>query len=87
MVHTGKHWLHTNNQMRGTTTLGELLRREGYATFATGKWHNGPESVLRSFERGAAVYMGGMSDHTEVFPAGHPRGSADQQTHRRRILE
>ncbi len=34
--------------------------------FATGKWHNGPGSILKSFEHGKAVYMGGMSDHTEV---------------------
>lgn len=66
MLHTGKHWMHSNNQMNGETTLGQLLRREGYTTFATGKWHNGPQSILRSFEQGRAVYMGGMCDHTRV---------------------
>jgi len=66
MLHTGKHWMHSNNQMKGETTLGQLLRANGYATFATGKWHNGSDSILRSFESAKAVYMGGMSDHTEV---------------------
>ncbi len=66
MLHTGKHWLHTNNQMNGETTMGQLFRANGYTTFATGKWHNGADSILRSFESGRAIYMGGMSDHTEV---------------------
>ena len=66
MLHTGKHWMHSNNQMNGETTLGQLLQTQGYKTFATGKWHNGPQSILRSFERGEAVYMGGMCDHIQV---------------------
>ncbi len=66
MLHTGKHWMHSNNQMKGETTLGQLLQTKGYKTFATGKWHNGAPSILRSFETGRAVYMGGMCDHTEV---------------------
>lgn len=66
MLHTGKHWMHSNNQMRGEVTLGQLLRRHGYATFATGKWHNGGSSILRSFEHGHNVFMGGMCDHTNV---------------------
>lgn len=66
MLHTGKHWMHSNNQMKGETTLGQLLQTQGYATFCTGKWHNGAESILRSFANGSAIYMGGMCDHTEV---------------------
>ena len=66
MLHTGKHWMHSNNQMDGETTLGQLLRGQGYRTFATGKWHNGARSILRSFEQARAVYMGGMCDHTQV---------------------
>lgn len=67
MVHTGKVWMHIQNNMSGETTLGELLRREGYTTFATGKWHNQAPALLRSFERGKAIYMGGMCDHTQVY--------------------
>jgi len=66
MLISGKHWMHSNNQLEGETTFPQLLRQNGYATFITGKWHNGAESALRSFERGQAVFVGGMSDHTRV---------------------
>lgn len=67
MLHTGKMWMHTNNAMSGELTLGQLLGQHGYRTFATGKWHNQPPALLRSFAEGQALYMGGMCDHTEVF--------------------
>ncbi|HCS54986.1 sulfatase-like hydrolase/transferase [Rubinisphaera sp.] len=66
MVHSGRTWMHSNNNMDGEVTLGELLREQGYQTFTTGKWHNGRNSILRSFEHGQNVFMGGMSDHTRV---------------------
>lgn len=46
-----------------STTLPQLLRQHGYATFITGKWHNDRDSLLRSFECGEAVFQGGMGDH------------------------
>lgn len=66
MVHSGKIWMHSNNQLTGEITLGETLRKQGYDTFATGKWHNGAAAILRSFEQGKNVFMGGMCDHTKV---------------------
>ncbi|MCA8989707.1 MAG: sulfatase-like hydrolase/transferase, partial [Planctomycetaceae bacterium] len=66
MLHTGRTWMHSNHQMKGEVTLGELLRSQGYRTFATGKWHNGKEALLRSFENGKNVFMGGMCDHLKV---------------------
>jgi len=44
-------------------TLPQFLRKNGYATFATGKWHNDDRSLLRSFESGKAIFHGGMGDH------------------------
>jgi arylsulfatase A-like enzyme len=49
-----------------SVTLPQLLRQSGYATFATGKWHNDDNSLLRSFEFGAAIFHGGMSDHFKM---------------------
>lgn len=44
----------------------ELFRRNGYVTFGTGKWHNGPPLYARCFSEGAAIFFGGMSDHLKV---------------------
>lgn len=44
----------------------EVLRRNGYVTFGTGKWHNGEALYARCFSRGANIFFGGMSDHLSV---------------------
>jgi arylsulfatase A-like enzyme len=66
MVLTGRSWMRSPNDMRGVRTLPRALEAVGYRTFITGKWHNGEEALLRSFDRGTAVYLGGMADHTQV---------------------
>lgn len=47
-------------------TLGETLRRAGYQTFATGKWHNDKASFHRSFAAARRLFFGGMCDHHAV---------------------
>ena len=44
----------------------EMLRKNGYTTFATGKWHNGKATHARCFSRGENIFFGGMSDHLKV---------------------
>ena len=46
--------------------LPEALRKAGYVTFGTGKWHNGKEPFARSFTAGGNIFFGGMSDHYKV---------------------
>ena len=41
------------------TLLPEQFRNEGWDTFATGKWHNGNDALLRGFDHAEAV-TGGM---------------------------
>ena len=37
--------------------LGEHLQANGYRTWGTGKWHNGPASFARSFSDGAEIFF------------------------------
>ena len=66
MLNTGKSYFRIPMDMRGETTLGQLLGQNGFSTFATGKWHNGRESWLKSFHEGRNIMFGGMSDHRKV---------------------
>lgn len=74
MLHTGRTLFHLHGAGESIpadhTLLGEHLQRQGYTTFGTGKWHNGPESYARSFSAGGEIFFGGMDDHWNV-PAFH----------------
>ncbi len=67
MLMSGKTWFRVNTaSLEGAKLLPELLGEHGYATFGTGKWHNGQKSWLRAFRQGRNIFFGGMSDHTRV---------------------
>jgi len=82
MLHSGRTLFHIDREGQSIptdhVTLGETLRRAGYTTFGTGKWHNGPASYSRSFSTGAEIFFGGMMDHWNV-PAFDfdPKGNYD----------
>ncbi len=48
-----------NPDLACTPMLGEILRRNGYHCFGTGKWHNMPVTFTRNFNDGAAIYWCG----------------------------
>ncbi len=84
MLMTGRTLWRIRDQMKGQETWPQKFQEAGYDTFACGKWHNGPESLLRSFASGRTMYLGGMghpytmpfqdiADHTLV-KRGHPTG-------------
>ena len=62
MLMTGRSLFRIQEQLRGQDTWPEAFARAGYTTFITGKWHNGAPSVLRAFQQGKAVFLGGMGD-------------------------
>lgn len=46
--------------------LPEALRKHGYYTYATGKWHNDVKSFNKSFCKGENIFFGGMSSHYNI---------------------
>jgi arylsulfatase A-like enzyme len=66
MVNSGKAYFRIPSDLEGVPLLSEMLREAGYATFATGKWHNGEDSFVRAFPEAKTIFLGGMSDHTQV---------------------
>ena len=66
MLHTGRSLWHVPDNLQGATTLAETLGKAGYATYATGKWHNTPASFRRSLQHGKNIFFGGMSNQFKV---------------------
>lgn len=67
MLHSGRSLFRIEGEGQSIPeehiTMAETFRKNGYETFATGKWHNGIESFQRGFESGANLFFGGMWDH------------------------
>jgi arylsulfatase A-like enzyme len=66
MIMSGQAYFRIEMDLEGTKTFPERLRENGYTTFATGKWHNNKPALIRSFDQGKAIMMGGMSNHEAV---------------------
>ena len=62
MLMSGRTLFRIHSDLKGQTTWPEMFRKAGYATFLSGKWHNGPQSAQRSFAEGRAVFFGGMGN-------------------------
>ncbi len=62
MLMTGRSLFRISETLEGQATWPEAFAKAGYATFMTGKWHNGPDSARRAFAEGRAVFFGGMGD-------------------------
>lgn len=66
MLMSGRILTRAPDNLKNIKTLPQFLRDVGYATFTTGKWHNGDESLTRSFPNARSVFRGGMCDHFQV---------------------
>jgi arylsulfatase A-like enzyme len=60
MLLTGRTLFRVKADLQGQTTWPEQFATAGYNTFISGKWHNQAASLVRSFDRGKAVFLGGM---------------------------
>lgn len=70
MLMSGRSLFRIDEKLAKETLLPAHLATAGYATFGTGKWHNGPQSYARAFSAGGPVFLGGMTDqfHVKVHP-------------------
>jgi len=70
MLHTGRTLFHLEGAGQNIpddhVLMGEHFQAQGFQTWGTGKWHNGPASYARSFSNGAEIFFGGMDDHWNV---------------------
>jgi arylsulfatase A-like enzyme len=62
MLMSGRGLFHIKEDLDGQGTWPQSFGAAGYTTFATGKWHNQAPSLLRSFQHGKAIFLGGMGD-------------------------
>lgn len=55
-----------NQINRDLAVWPQVMRDAGYHTFFSGKWHNDRQTFTDSFEAGAKIFFGGMSDQYKV---------------------
>jgi arylsulfatase A-like enzyme len=62
MLMTGRTLFRVKPDLERQATWPEQFAATGYTTFITGKWHNQAPSLVRAFQQGKAVFLGGMGD-------------------------
>lgn len=62
MLMSGRTLFRVKENLQGQETWPQQFAAAGYRTFITGKWHNGAPSVLKTFQDGKAVFLGGMGN-------------------------
>jgi arylsulfatase A-like enzyme len=60
MLLSGRSLAQIDEKLMKHETWPHAFGQAGYATFATGKWHNGPPSISKSFQQAKALFVGGM---------------------------
>ena len=62
MLLSGRSLAQIDEKLLKYQTWPNAFGAAGYATFATGKWHNGPPSISKSFQQAKALFVGGMAN-------------------------
>jgi len=66
MLMSGRPLFHVDEKLLDDETWPAAFGRSGYATFATGKWHNGAKSLAASFQTARSIFSGGMANPMEA---------------------
>lgn len=62
MLLSGQNLFHADEKLLRDATWPEAFAQAGYTTFASGKWHNGDASLVRSFQIARQMFTGGMTN-------------------------
>lgn len=62
MLLSGESLFHVDTNLLRHETWPAAFGRAGYATFMTGKWHNGPKSLPLVFQAARSIFAGGMTN-------------------------
>jgi arylsulfatase A-like enzyme len=62
MLLSGQSLFRIDEKLLRDETWPAAFARAGYQTFMSGKWHNGPASLTKSFHEARSVFAGGMTD-------------------------
>lgn len=62
MLLSGQSLFRIDEKLQRDPTWPAAFGKAGYATFMSGKWHNGPASIARSFQVARSMFVGGMTD-------------------------
>lgn len=62
MLLSGQNLFHIDEKLQQSTTWPEAFQQSGYEVFASGKWHNGEESLGRIFPDAKSMFTGGMTN-------------------------
>jgi arylsulfatase A-like enzyme len=62
MLLSGRTLFRIDEKLMRDETWPEAFGRAGYATFVSGKWHNGEASLVRCFQTARSMFTGGMTN-------------------------
>ena len=62
MLLSGQSLLRVDESLLRDETWPAAFSKAGYTTFLSGKWHNGANSIAKSFQIAKSVFVGGMTD-------------------------
>jgi len=78
MLNSGRYIYHARNDIDSVRLWGETLGSFGYITFLTGKWHNGENTALRSFQQARSIGKGMFETKGGSSGPGYRRPNPDQ---------
>ena len=80
MLNSGRYIYHAREDIDRVPLWGEIFEEAGYATFLTGKWHNGDQTAVKSFQVGKSIGKGMFETKDGPQGAGYHRPTPDNNS-------